>query len=75
MQLKQQTAGTILTAVPKETIKNILLPILPKSTQQKIADLVRQSHETHKKAKQLLEEAKRKVENLIEKGGHNCAGF
>jgi type I restriction enzyme, S subunit len=66
MQLEKQCAGTILTAVPKETIKNIVVPILPKPIQQKIADLVRQSHEARKKAKELLEEAKRKVEEEIE---------
>jgi len=65
MQLEKQCAGTILTAVPKEAIQNILIPILPKPTQQKIADLVRQSHEARKRAKQLLEEAKRQVEKLI----------
>lgn len=37
------------------------------ATQQKIAEFVRQSHESRKKAKELLEEAKRKVEELIEK--------
>lgn len=66
-QLKKQTAGTILTAVPKDALKNIFIPILPKPTQQKIANLVRQSHEARKKAKELLEEAKRKVEEMIEK--------
>ena len=34
--------------------------------QQKIAELVRESHAARKKAKELLEEAKRKVEELIE---------
>jgi restriction endonuclease S subunit len=43
------------------TIKDLRIPILPQPTQQKIADLVQQSHEARKKAKQLLEEAKRKV--------------
>jgi len=66
MQLEKQCAGTILTAVPKEAIKKIIVPILPKETQQKIAELVRQSHEARKKAKELLEEAKRKVEEMIE---------
>lgn len=65
MQLEKQCAGTILTAVPKEAIKNILIPFLPKPTQQKIANLVRQSHEARKKAKELLEEAKKKVEKMI----------
>ncbi|MDP3772274.1 MAG: restriction endonuclease subunit S [bacterium] len=68
-QLTQRCAGTILTAVPKESIKDILIPILPRAAQQKIAELVRQSHEARIKAKELLEEAKQKVEQLIEKGG------
>jgi len=42
---------------------------LPQSTQQKISDLVRQSHEARKKAKELLEEARQKVEEMIERGG------
>lgn len=66
--LEQRCAGTILTAVPKESIKDILMPILPEKTQQKIAELVRESHEARAKAKQLLEDAKRKVEELIESG-------
>lgn len=66
MQLEKETAGTILTAVPKDAIKNMFVPVLPRETQQKIADLVRRSHEARKKSKELLEEAKRKVEEMIE---------
>jgi len=66
MQFERETAGTILTAVPKEAVKNIIVPRIKKSIQQKIADLVQKSHRAHQKAKQLLEEAKQKVENLIE---------
>lgn len=69
MQFKRQTSGTILTAVPKDAIKNIVIPILPKPTQQKIADFVKKSHQSRKKSKELLEEAKKKVEEMIEKGG------
>ena len=66
MQLKKECAGTILTAVPKESLKRILVPIIPSKIQQKIALLVQQSHEARKKAKDLLEEAKIKVEKVIE---------
>lgn len=66
MQLQKETAGTILTAVSKEAVKNVLVPILPKSIQQKIADLVQKSHTARSKAKQLLEQAKNEVEKLIE---------
>jgi restriction endonuclease S subunit len=48
------------------TIRELKVSILPKPTQQKIADLVQKSHEARKKAKQLLEEAKQKVEKIIE---------
>jgi restriction endonuclease S subunit len=65
-QLKKQCSGTILTAVPKESLRNIVIPILTHETQQKIASLVKRSHETRKKAKNLLEIAKRKVEEAIE---------
>ncbi|MFH1910169.1 MAG: restriction endonuclease subunit S [bacterium] len=51
------------------TIKNLPVPILPKVTQEKIADLVRKSHAARQKSKQFLTEAKRKVEEMIEKGG------
>jgi len=51
-----------------EQIKRLQIPILPKSTQQKIADLVRKSHEARKKAKELLDEARHKVEEIISKG-------
>lgn len=66
LQLKRRCSGTILTAVPKESIKDIIIPLIPLETQQKIASLVQQSHETRKKAKALLEEAKRRVEEEIE---------
>lgn len=66
-QLEKRCAGTILTAVPKESINDIIIPILPKNIQQKISDLVKKSHEARKKSKELLEEAKRKIEEMIEK--------
>ncbi len=65
-QLKKQCAGTILTAVPKASLKRITIPIMPDKIQKEIALLVRQSHEARRKAKELLEEAKRKVEEAIE---------
>lgn len=66
MQAERDAGGSVIAHWKPEQIKNILIPILPKSTQQKIADLVRKSHEARKKAKELLEEAKEKVEKIIE---------
>lgn len=66
MQSERDGGGSVITHWKPEQIKRIFIPILPKPTQQKIADLVQKSHEARSKAKQLLEEAKQKVENLIE---------
>jgi len=67
MQIQRDAGGSIISHWKPEQIKNLQIPILPKSIQQKIADLVCKSHEIRKKAKELLNEAKRKVEELIEK--------
>ncbi len=73
MQVERDAGGSIIAHWKPEQVKNLLIPILPKSTQQKIAELVRASHAARKKAKQLLEEAKQKVEEMIEKGGEENA--
>jgi len=52
--------------VPTKYLKKILIPTISDEVQQKIAKLVQQSHEARRKAEELLEEAKRKVEKAIE---------
>jgi len=66
-QVERDTGGSVIFHWRPEQIKNCLIPILPKPAQQKIADLVQKSHDARKKAKQLLEEAKRKVEKIVDK--------
>jgi len=66
VQLKKECSGTILTAVPNEALKRIIIPNIPTEAQEKIGELVKQSHEARKRAKELLKEAKRKVEEAIE---------
>jgi len=74
-QLKKKCSGTILTAVPKESLRDIIIPLLSFSSQQEIASLVQQSHEARKKAKELLELAKRAVEIAIEEGEEKAINF
>ena len=66
LQFERNYTGSVQQYVYPSKMKDILVPILSEKTQQKIAELVRESHEARKKAKELLEEAKRKVEELIE---------
>jgi len=66
LQFEKEASQTAQPKILDWQVRNFKIPILPKSTQQKIANLVQKSHEARSKAKQLLEEAKNKVENLIE---------
>lgn len=66
MQAERDAGGSVISHWKPEQIRNLLIPVLPKYTQQKIADLVRRSHEARKKSKKLLEEAKTKVEEMID---------
>lgn len=70
-QAERDAGGSIIAHWKPEQIKNLLIPVLPKETQEKIAELVRKSHEARKKSKELLEEAKGQVEEMIEKGGRD----
>lgn len=65
-QVERDAGGSIIAHWKPEQVRNLQIPILPKAIQQKIADLVKKSHNTREKAKELLEEAKTKVERLIE---------
>lgn len=69
LQLECRITGSTgqLHLYPKD-IETVIIPCLAPSLQQRITDLVTQSWEARQKAKQLLEEAKHKVENIIEKG-------
>ncbi len=70
MQAERDAGGSVIAHWRPEQIKNIVIPILSNKIQQKIANLVRQSHETRKKAKELLDEAKKKVEEMIEENNY-----
>lgn len=67
LQFEKEASQTAQPKISDSQVRTFKIPILPQPTQQKIADLVRKSHEARKKAKELLEQAKRKVEELIDK--------
>ncbi|MDI6763629.1 MAG: hypothetical protein QME83_11440 [Thermodesulfobacteriota bacterium] len=67
MQIERDASGSVIAHWKSEQIKKLKVPILSKTIQIKIADLVHKSHRACQKAKALLEKAKREVEELIEK--------
>lgn len=66
MQAERDAGGSVIAHWKPEQIKNVIIPVLPKEIQLKISELIQKSHEARKKSKELLEEAKRKVEDMIE---------
>ena len=67
--LKKFPSGTILSAISKEELQNILIPKINPNTQDSIASHIQQSFALRNEAKALLNEAKAKVESAIIGGG------
>ena len=70
--LKKFPSGTILTAISKDELQNILIPKIDTATQEQIAQKIQKSFALRKESKDLLESAKAKVENTIENEGKNA---
>lgn len=66
-QAVRKSIGAIIQHLSIDEVKKLQIPILPQFTQQKVSSLVQESFRLRRKAKELLEEAKQKVEELIEK--------
>ena len=65
--LLKWNVGSSYPVIKDEDILNLSIPILPEQIQTKIASLIQQSFECKAQSKQLLEDAKRMVEEEIEK--------
>ena len=66
LQLKKGCSGTILTAINRDELNNIILPVIPEEKQTQIQQKVTESFNLRKQSKHLLECAKRAVEIAIE---------
>ena len=75
LQIERDGGGSVITHWKPEQIKRLAIPILPNKIQQKIASLIKQSHEARKKAKELLEIAKRSVEIAIERNEKEALNY
>jgi len=66
LQVERDGAGSVIKHWRPEQVKRLLVPVLRDEIQQQIESLVRQSHDARRKARHLLGEAKRRVEEMIE---------
>lgn len=63
--LKKFPSGTILSAISKEELQNILIPKIDSNTQESIARHLQKSFKLRAKSKELLRAAKQRVEEEI----------
>jgi len=66
-QAIRKSIGAIIQHLSVEEVKKLQIPILPQSTQQKVSSLIQESFKLRQEAKELINRAKQKVEELIEK--------
>jgi restriction endonuclease S subunit len=66
-QSNREVIGAVIKHYNFTKLKNLLVPILPKSKQEKISELVKQSFALRKEAKQLLDEVINKIDILLKK--------
>ncbi|MDR0606009.1 MAG: restriction endonuclease subunit S, partial [Bacteroidales bacterium] len=66
-QLERIGTGGVQTNISSTDIKNIIIPIIDKESQQQIAELIEKSFYLCGESKRLLNEAKDMVEKEIEK--------
>lgn len=67
MQTEKSSTGSAQVELYPDDLASFIIPILPEQIQTKIASLIQQSFECKAQSKQLLEDAKRMVEEEIEK--------
>jgi len=68
-QAERHSIGAVIKHYTYSKIKDLLIPIVPNEIQKQISDLVKQSFTLRKESKELLEKAKKEIEEFIEKGG------
>lgn len=68
LQAERSAGGSIIQHWKQSEIENASIPILPMSSQQKIAAKVRESFALRAESKRLLDLAKHAVETAIEQG-------
>jgi len=74
-QMRCESSGTILAAVPAKSLRNVIVPNIPRDKRDRIAGLVQQSHAARRGAKALLEKAKRAIEIAIEEAEESAMFF
>jgi hypothetical protein len=66
IQVEKYVHGFSNFSITQADIQKLIVPLPAGPFQERVADLVTQSWQARQKARQLLEEAKRRVENIVQ---------
>lgn len=72
LQIEQLSGGAIIAHLKPSDFEKFKIPLIKTTIQTQIAKKITLSHQLRKQSKALLELAKLKVEQEIEKGGEQC---
>lgn len=64
-QMKRECTGTILTSVPSDSLKRIVIPLIKPEKQETIKEFVLKSHCLRIESYELLDQAKNEIEECI----------
>ena len=67
LQIEKFSGGAIINHLKPSDFEKIKIPLISQDIQKEISALIEKSHELRKESRELLEEAKRKVEEEIER--------
>jgi len=70
-QAERYSIGAVIKHFTYSKIKDLLIPIVSEENQKQISDLIKQSFLLRKESKKLIEQAKKEIEEFIEKENQN----
>jgi restriction endonuclease S subunit len=70
-QAERHSIGVVIKHYTYSKIKDLLIPIVSEENQKQISDLIKQSFLLRKESKKLIEQAKKEIEEFIEKENQN----
>ena len=71
MQVEKLSGGAIIAHLKPSDFEKFKIPLIKPQIQKQIAEKIQKNHKLRKESKELLEEAKRRVEEEIERGAGN----
>jgi type I restriction enzyme S subunit len=74
-QLKREATGTILTSVPSQALEKIWIPLLPRSVQKDLKELVRESHQDWERGNMAFVNAKNATDLAVDEGEETALAY